>query len=37
MLDNNPLLILVDCGELSRIGHFENQVKELETLVIDHR
>lgn len=36
MLSNNPLLILVDCGELSRIGSFENQVKNLKTVVIDH-
>lgn len=36
MLEDNPLLVLVDCGELSRIGKFEDQVKNLETVVIDH-
>lgn len=36
MLSNNPLIILVDCGELSRIGSFENQVKDFKTVVIDH-
>ncbi len=36
MLSNNPLLILVDCGELSRIGNFEDQVKDLKTVVFDH-
>jgi phosphoesterase RecJ-like protein len=36
MLSDNPLLILVDCGELSRIGSFENQVRGLKTVVIDH-
>lgn len=36
MLSNNPLIILVDCGELSRIGVLENQVKGLKTVVIDH-
>lgn len=36
MLSDNPLLILVDCGELSRIGKFSSQVKGLDTVVIDH-
>lgn len=36
MLSNDPLLILVDCGELSRIGELENQVKDLKTVVFDH-
>jgi phosphoesterase RecJ-like protein len=36
MLSNKPLLILVDCGELSRIGDLKNQVKDLQTVVLDH-
>ena len=36
MLSDNPLIILVDCGELSRIGSFEDQVKGFKTVVIDH-
>jgi phosphoesterase RecJ-like protein len=36
MLSNNPLIILVDCGELGRIGELADQVKGLKTVVIDH-
>lgn len=36
MLANNPLIILVDCGSLDRIGTFEEQVKGRKTVVIDH-
>ncbi|MGD1821477.1 MAG: DHH family phosphoesterase [Pleomorphochaeta sp.] len=36
ILSNNPLLFLVDCGELSRIGSLSDKVKDLTTIVIDH-
>jgi phosphoesterase RecJ-like protein len=36
MLANDPLIILVDCGSLDRIGSFEEQVKGRKTVVIDH-
>jgi phosphoesterase RecJ-like protein len=36
MLINSPLIFLVDCGELSRIGSLADKVKGLTTIVIDH-
>jgi len=36
ILSNNPILFLVDCGELSRIGSLSHKVKDLTTIVIDH-
>ncbi len=36
MLKNNPLIFLVDCGELSRIGSLSKSVEGLTTIVLDH-
>ena len=36
VLKNNPILFLVDCGELERIGSLQDKVKDLTTVVIDH-
>ncbi len=36
MLTNNPLIFLVDCGELSRIGSLADKIKNRTTIVIDH-
>lgn len=36
MLDLKPLIFLVDCGELGRIGSLAEKVEGLPTVVIDH-
>ncbi|MCY1153240.1 MAG: bifunctional oligoribonuclease/PAP phosphatase NrnA [Sphaerochaetaceae bacterium] len=36
MLEKSPLIFLVDCGELSRIGSLAQKVEGLKTVVIDH-
>lgn len=36
IINRNPILFLVDCGELDRIGSLQEKVKDLTTIVIDH-
>lgn len=36
LYERNPLVVMVDCSTMDRIGYIADEIKGLETLVIDH-